>query len=120
VTARDVLAEVIRVGRVISDRERPRVVVPLRLKPLVLAHREALRVLVLAGDIPTDAAPPSPPRIRLGSYSHPWPDALLGLGPRRVGAFDPCADCGRGSWVRYGDRVVCLACASRLQQDARA
>ena len=60
-TPRDVLAEVLRVGQVIRDPEGPRVVVPPRLKPLVLTHRQALRALVLEGDVPVDEAPPPPP-----------------------------------------------------------
>ena len=45
------------------------------------------------------------------SYAHPWPDELPELGPRRVGPFDPCVDCGRGSWARYGTAVLCSSCA---------
>jgi hypothetical protein len=64
------------------------------------------------------------------SYAPPWPDSLPGLGPRRVIAFDVCADCppdgvqsvriggltvqapaDRGTWIAYGDRPLCLTCA---------
>jgi hypothetical protein len=45
------------------------------------------------------------------TYAHPWPDAIPGLGPRRVGAFDSCVGCGRGSWARYGGSVLCCPCA---------
>jgi hypothetical protein len=45
------------------------------------------------------------------TYAHPWPDELPGLGPRHVGPFDPCVDCGRGSWARYGSAVLCCPCA---------
>lgn len=65
----------------------------------------------------------------------PWPDALLGLGPRGVVAFAACEDCrdagGRtlradapdgtkyeiarnwapGTWSAYGGRPLCLSCA---------
>jgi hypothetical protein len=47
------------------------------------------------------------------TYAHPWPDELPGLGPRRIGPFDPCGDCGRGSWVRFGYHTLCLPCATR-------
>jgi hypothetical protein len=47
------------------------------------------------------------------TYAHPWPDALPGLGPRRIGPFDLCVECGTGSWVRYGGLVLCLACSLR-------
>ena len=50
-------------------------------------------------------------------YAGPWPDALPGLGPRHVDFFDHCTDCERGSWVRYGDRVLCLACATKRRQN---
>ncbi len=46
-------------------------------------------------------------------YAGPWPDALPELGPRSVGPFTPCSDCGAGSWVRYGDTVLCLTDAQR-------
>jgi hypothetical protein len=46
------------------------------------------------------------------TYAHPWPDELPGLGPRRIGPFDPCVGCGRGSWVRYGGEVRCCPCAT--------
>jgi hypothetical protein len=45
------------------------------------------------------------------TYAAPWPDELPGLGPRRVGPFDPCVDCGRGSWARYGGAALCCGCA---------
>jgi hypothetical protein len=52
------------------------------------------------------------PRVAL-SYAHPWPDAIDRLGRRRVGPFAPCeGSCGRWSWVRYGDVVLCLPCAN--------
>jgi hypothetical protein len=46
------------------------------------------------------------------AYAHPWPDVLPLLGPRRVGPFTPCSACRRrGTWVRYADAALCLACA---------
>lgn len=63
-----------------------------------------------------------------------WPAALPALGPRRVGTFSRCADCPDpaptiavplddgtrldlpgpvGTFVAYGDRPLCLACARR-------
>lgn len=112
-TPTEVLAEVLRAGgRVVPDPTRPRLVVPPALKPLVLAHREALRALVLAGEPRATAPPPS--RTRQGAYSYPWPDALPGLGQRTVGPFARCSQCrAQHSWVRYGARVLCLACACR-------
>lgn len=47
----------------------------------------------------------------LPSYAYPWPDRLPHLGPRRIGPFTPCVDCGRGSWASYGDSVLCCPCA---------
>jgi hypothetical protein len=42
-------------------------------------------------------------------YAFPWPDHVEGLGRLRVEAFDHGARCGAGSWVRYGEVVLCLA-----------
>jgi hypothetical protein len=42
--------------------------------------------------------------------ANPWP-ARLPLGPRALGPFAPCANCGDGTWARYGDTPLCLACA---------
>ena len=49
------------------------------------------------------------------SYLHPWPDVLPGLGPRMVGPFIACEDCGTGSWARYGGRALCLPCARQCR-----
>jgi hypothetical protein len=54
-------------------------------------------------------------RLQDRGYAHPWPDALPELGLRTVGPFAPCA-CGRWSWVRYGDAVLCLPCANAERQ----
>jgi hypothetical protein len=45
------------------------------------------------------------------TYAYPWPDAIAGLGSRHIGPFDVCADCGIGSWVRYGWLVLCPSCS---------
>lgn len=80
--------------------------------------------------IEPDAPPATPPSETLASrvatltarpglaagssrYAYPWPDALAGLGVRRVGPFDQCVDCERWSWARYGTTVLCLACVRR-------
>jgi hypothetical protein len=109
----EVLAEVIRAGgQVIADPARPRVVVPPALKPFVLAHKAALRVLVLSGELPTAIQPPPRrPYHRMGDYAFPWPDALPELGRRTVGPFAMRSDCSTWSWVRYGSMVLCLDCA---------
>jgi hypothetical protein len=44
-------------------------------------------------------------------YASPWPDFVDGLGRRTVGPYSPCSSCGRGSWVRFGETVLCLQCA---------
>jgi hypothetical protein len=56
----------------------------------------------ITGEVPAPTRP----------YASPWPDALPALGPRAVGPFDLCADCGTGTWVRYGPRPLCLRCAN--------
>ncbi len=66
---------------------------------------------------PGSAGPPVSWRRRADpspAYAFPWPDALPGLGRRRVQAFDLCADCGSGTWVRYGAAPLCLGCARGL------
>jgi hypothetical protein len=71
---------------------------------------------------PGATAPPVSWRWRPGSapaYAFPWPDTLPGLGRRRVQAFGLCADCRTGSWVTYGDRVLCLACARSWAEGGR-
>ena len=40
-----------------------------------------------------------------------WPNAVPGLGRRRIGPFAFCIGCGRGSWARYGVLVLCCQCA---------
>ncbi len=50
-------------------------------------------------------------KVRADRYAFPWPDEMPGLGPRHVGSFDLCVKCGTGSWVRYGQVVLCLSCA---------
>lgn len=56
--------------------------------------------------------PSSPPWVP--SYAYPWPDAIIGLGRRRVDAYAPCeGPCQGWSWVRYGAAVLCLECATR-------
>lgn len=52
-------------------------------------------------------------------YASPWPDALPGLGPRTVGPFETCARCQAWSWVRYGEAVLCLACAGQAEKGRR-
>jgi hypothetical protein len=53
------------------------------------------------------------PKESPSAYAHPWPDALPGLGHRSVGPFIACAECGAGTWARYGDRPLCLGCAQK-------
>jgi hypothetical protein len=50
-------------------------------------------------------------------YSYPWPDALPGLGLRRVDAFDQCSGCETWSWVRYGGLALCLNCARKARRN---
>ena len=107
-TAEEVLAHIMQAGgRVIADPARPRVIVPLALKSLVLAHKAALRALVLQSN---EVADP-PPQTETREYAFPWPSALTGLGPHAVGPFDICSECSGWSWVRYGHTVLCLTCA---------
>jgi hypothetical protein len=45
----------------------------------------------------------------------PWPDRLQLMGSRRVTAFAPCSACEAGSWIQYGEMVLCLACALKAE-----
>jgi len=47
-----------------------------------------------------------------------WPEIITGLGVRHNGAFDPCARCGIGSWVRYGRMILCRPCAQYYAEQA--
>lgn len=56
-----------------------------------------------------------------------WPDEIPGLGGRRVGPFTRCVDCPAsrhageaGTFVRYGERALCLVHAkAHAHQGAR-
>ena len=57
---------------------------------------------------------PSPremPAQRSGDHTG-WPTSIDELGPRVTGEFSPCAQCGEGTWSRYGDTPLCQADAS--------
>jgi hypothetical protein len=96
-TAREVLARVIAEGgQVIADPERPRIVVPPALEPLVREHRRELRALIAA-----DAAVASAPAAN--QVSAP----ASGQRP----AYDTCAACGIGTWIRFSDVPLCQRCA---------
>lgn len=41
-----------------------------------------------------------------------WPHEVGGAGPRGLTLFSPCALCGVGSWVTYGNTVLCPPCAA--------
>jgi hypothetical protein len=69
-----------------------------------------------APDAPSPAGrPPGPGAPLPRSVVSPWPDTLPGLGPRRIGPFTPCSRCQGGTWVRFGDRALCLACALAVE-----
>ena len=57
---------------------------------------------------------PTSLRVRRGSYAFPWPDEVEGFGRLHVGTFESCVRCRTGSWARYGDAVLCLACVRTL------
>lgn len=96
-----------------GDRLRVRpasVVAPEELDALRRHKAELLALLNCQG------LPAWPPRGT--SYAHPWPETLPLLGRRTVGPFALCAECERWSWVRYGDRVLCLRCSQRCAHAA--
>jgi hypothetical protein len=70
---------------------------------------------------PSEAAPP---REAVTRHMKPaprpaWPNALGGLGHRRVEAFVSCAECQTGTWVRYGAIALCLDCALERAEGCR-
>jgi hypothetical protein len=67
-----------------------------------------------SNEVTQEVPAPSPTQPRL-YYSHPWPDALPGLGLRTIGPFDCCTRCERWSWARYGSVVICLSCARAVR-----
>ena len=58
-----------------------------------------------------------PPGIMAGRETE-WPWIISELGMRRTGPFEPCVRCGKGSWVRYGRKILCRSCAQILSRDA--
>jgi len=63
--------------------------------------------------------------VRTYAADYGWPDDVPGLGPHRLGTFARCEFCppgihiaASGTWTRYGDRVVCRACARLLLEAA--
>jgi hypothetical protein len=94
--------------RAVGDRLRYKPVSALTPADVEVLRKHKAAVIALL------RAAEQPPAVALTSYAHPWPDALERLGSRRVGPFHPCARaCGRWSWVRFGDTVFCLVCATR-------
>jgi len=56
-----------------------------------------------------------------------WPDEIRGLGLRTLGVFTRCASCPKGialhvcgTWIRYGGRAFCEACAIEAAAKAGA
>jgi hypothetical protein len=89
--------ELVAVGDRLRFRPASRVPPELLVR---LRERKAEVLALLSGD--------SAPRAGLAWwYAYPWPDSLPGLGVRHVGPYEPCSECGEGSWVRYGGRVLC-------------
>jgi hypothetical protein len=40
-----------------------------------------------------------------------WPEQIAGQA-KSTGPYDPCRQCGRGTWVRYGGQPICYECAT--------
>jgi hypothetical protein len=55
---------------------------------------------------------------RAGRETSPWPESLPGCGEKFITSFNPCEICGKGTWVRYGERTLCLTCADRISRQA--
>jgi hypothetical protein len=110
-TAREVLARVLAEGgQVIADPERPRIVVPPALESLVREHRGELRALIAANAAGAahgsrETVDPEP----ANEANRPAPPVI---GQRdTTGAYDACAACGVGTWIRFADIPLCRRCA---------
>lgn len=99
-------------------RYRPADAVPEDLVAAMRACKAELLALLCASE--PERLGSAGLRVRPGAYSHPWPERVPGLGARHVGAFEPCEDDGDGSWVRYGQVVLCLRCARRRVREVGA
>jgi pyochelin synthetase len=110
VTPHELLAELLARGASLEVRghrlrvEAPRGVLTPEIRDALAECKSVLLVLLSQHRTP---------------YAFPWPDAVPGYGARLVGPFDLCR-CGTGSWVRYGDTPLCLACACGGAPGARA
>ncbi len=94
-------------------RYRPRHLVPEELLTALIELKPDLLRLLTS---PTRLGPVA----RSPEAHPPWPEALPPLGPRTVGAFTACAKCGSGSWVRYGNVVLCCDCANAPMSEPHA
>jgi hypothetical protein len=71
-----------------------------------------LQLVARFDDAPSDTSGEVPPPQEWApTYAHPWPDSLPGRGARRAGPYSPCQICGHGSWMQFGEDVLCLQCA---------
>ncbi len=88
--------------------------------PVESSSGGASRVSTAPGDPGTlqELSTQSPPSVNSGS-TLPWPSAIPDLGALQIGPFEPCAVCGVGSWARYRDAVLCLACAIGMETPLR-
>src|SRR5262250_1000969 len=109
-TAREVLARVLAEGgQVIADPDRPFIVVPPALEPLVREHRRELRALIAVDAVAAhglrETVDPEP----ANETSRPIAPVI---GQRHaIGAYDACAACGTGMWIRFVDTPLCWRCA---------
>jgi hypothetical protein len=97
-------------------RVRPKDRLTPKLRAALIEQKPAILRLLGAPDDPEVARREDAFRAPL--YAFPWPNALPDLGPRRVQAYSPCADCGSWTWVAYGPRAFCFACARRRSAGA--
>lgn len=113
-TAREVLARVIAEGgQVIPDPERPRIVVPPALESLVREHRKELRALIAADSAGVAPTPEATGQHHSQPASQPTEAPPVSAGARlhATGAYDVCAACGIGTWIRFADVPLCRRCA---------
>ncbi len=90
-----VLTQVLEAGgRLIPDPQRPRLLVPPALKPLVAEHREAIRALLRVAPVEEAATKEFLRRVAImrDQAKNPGPSPILALPDRKEG--DGCLSCG--------------------------
>ncbi len=116
-TVEEVLEMVLAAGgRIVPDPDRPRLLVPTSLKPLVAEHRDGLRVLVLARQAPTARCKPAQEILHRARIFRRQIDEWGSSGRLAlpVLTLPEAPDIGRGRCVSCGIMTASWRCATCL------